>query len=674
MPVILVPPRRSSHRRHHRRPRCGLYLCLALGTGFLLWAAVFIWHSSVVGYDGVRRFCLFDDAMIALRYGWNVAHGAGAVWNPGENPRVEGYTTPLLVGLMAIAARLCPADRSAAVLLVQLAGIPLVLLNAWTLRQVAREALLLRPAEDERTGRIAGASRESHGREDRAGRHDDALTLETLAFAAGLVFYPLLYWTLLGMETGPLALLLSASVLLTLKFAHLQSCGRPALGLGLALAATLALAYLARPDAALFAALAFGYLLFGEALFPHPHEEAGGGGSRRRAFRRRLRALLAPAALYAAVLVVHLLWRRAYYGEWLPNTYVLKMAGLPLGFRLVNGLHYLAPFLVACRWLGLLLAAGLLLDFRREKLFLAAFPLTMAAYQIYVGGDPWDLWRQVAPTVPLALLLAAHELLRLARALVPATTAVSSATGEGTVAAADGGSDGSGSWRDYLDGPRSLLPPAALVPLLAVGALTALVLAPLNAPYRREILGLSPPAYTDANAYDVNVGVALREVTTPEARVGAAALGAIAYYSERLGATQRGPAGKVRPARGAAGPGPERGGGLAPDAERARAQQVRLPLLRRGTPTRLRPALSLGRSGRERVGGRRPLRQRALPRCDPAPAGRLAERALGAARRGGALAAVLASSDEKLSGGGCRRRDQSMRKGTAVVSVKVGAS
>ena len=48
-----------------------------------VYAFAFIWRSSFL-VDDVRHFCLFDDAMISMRYAWHFAAGYGLVWNPGE--------------------------------------------------------------------------------------------------------------------------------------------------------------------------------------------------------------------------------------------------------------------------------------------------------------------------------------------------------------------------------------------------------------------------------------------------------------------------------------------------------------------------------------------------------------------------------------------------------------
>src|SRR5688572_13748788 len=97
-------------------------LLVALGVLYAGWAVLFIRGSSIETSAG-RYFCLFDDAMISLRYAWNFAHGAGLVWNAGE--RVEGTTSFLFTLWMSLYAVFF--DKSTSALAVQITGIPLVL-------------------------------------------------------------------------------------------------------------------------------------------------------------------------------------------------------------------------------------------------------------------------------------------------------------------------------------------------------------------------------------------------------------------------------------------------------------------------------------------------------------------------------------------------------------------
>jgi len=39
------------------------------------WAGYFIYSTSLIAPNGQRYFSLFDDAMISMRYAWNLAPG-----------------------------------------------------------------------------------------------------------------------------------------------------------------------------------------------------------------------------------------------------------------------------------------------------------------------------------------------------------------------------------------------------------------------------------------------------------------------------------------------------------------------------------------------------------------------------------------------------------------------
>src|SRR5215211_6721444 len=199
---------------------------VGMGACFVAWASLFIYHSSFVGIDGRRYFCLIDDAMISMRYAWNLSHGLGLVWNPGEY--VEGYTNPLMTLIMALPT--LAFDKVGAVLTVQILNIGFMLVNAYLVMLIADH--LLSGWEEERYRRLFLA----------------------LAFLCALSYYPLVYWSLMGMETGLVAVLLSLSILSALRYARDQ---RPAQGV--LISVSLGLAFLTRPDTVVLAVPVFAY-------------------------------------------------------------------------------------------------------------------------------------------------------------------------------------------------------------------------------------------------------------------------------------------------------------------------------------------------------------------------------------------------------------------------------
>jgi arabinofuranosyltransferase len=395
-----------------------------------------------MSYDGRRLFCLFDDAMVSMRYGWNLVHGQGLVWNPGE--RVEGYTNLLHTLLMAVFILLF--GKVNAVLAVQVAGVVALVVNALFGLRIA-----------ERMSREAGLRVSPVWR--------------TLYVAIPLVYYPLAYWSLMGMETGVLAALVTATAWYGLS--------APDDRVSWPLGALTAAACLTRPDAVIPVGL---ILLFRFAAL--------------RRERRSVSVMLIEAGTAAAVILAVLIARRLYYGAWVPNTYILKVTGYSLGFRIRNGWAFTAPFLKTVALPLAIALAGLLLRPARSAGLLVALFAAAVGYQIWIGGDAWSYWRFLASSVPLLVLVALVQL----RAAVEVRT-------------------GSPRWRERA----------------VVLAVLAIALWNLNAAFFPEMVFRVLPFDVDANQKAVNVGLALNQVTTDAATVGVFRAGAIPYFAERRG-------------------------------------------------------------------------------------------------------------------------------------------
>jgi len=327
-----------------------------------VWGGVFIARTSLV-VEGERYFVLFDDAMISMAYARNVAAGLGPVWTPGNEP-VEGFTNPLWTGLMVVVNAL-PVPLRSRPLGVQLAGLALLALTVVRVRALLVEHFA-------------------------AGRHGLAGWLPA---AVGTGFHAtLLYWSAFGTETALQALLAVLAVHLAYDVVF---AGRDR---HLALFAVFAAAYLTRMDMALLIGVVAGWV-------------AAHGGFRRRAARR----WLGGAALLVAAAGGYQLFRLATFGAPLPNTYYLKLGGVPLDVRLPRGavkaawtlLESLVPVLAVVT----AVVAGL---GRRSRTLLPGLLLAVYLfYSVWVGGDAWELPevpirlnRFVAFLVPLAAVLA----------------------------------------------------------------------------------------------------------------------------------------------------------------------------------------------------------------------------------------------------------------------------
>ena len=411
-------------------------LLILLGVSFVTWASVFVARSAVTTGQG-RYYCLFDDAMVSLRYAWNLAHGLGLVWNAGE--KVEGISSLSWSLYMSLGALFL--DKSRAVLFVQLTGIPLVLGVALLARRLSSEL-------------------------------DDCPFSGLISAAAVLGYYPLSYWSLMGMETGLLAALCLGALLLALR-SDGHPRGNEPLGL------LLGLMFATRPDAALPAAA---ILAFRAIRILQQH--------------RRLRALrpwLPEAVLFIGVLAGLTLFRWLYYGSPLPNTYQLKLAGWPLAWRLRNGARFVAPFLATSRYLLLFALCSLAFQRDPRRVLLLAFAACVVAGQVWVGGDAWPYWRMLVPAVLALIVLAVDGAAALGRWVL-------------------------GAHRRHLSAG------------CALAAASAAVYA-ADQPFLAE-LRLQVPAYTVSfNRATVAAGLELARYADPQGSVAVAAAGAVPYYS-----------------------------------------------------------------------------------------------------------------------------------------------
>ena len=488
---------------------------------FVLWALYFIFRTSFIATDGRRYFTLFDDAMISMRYAWNASHGIGLVFNPGE--RVEGYTNLLMVGLMTLCTSFL--DKSSAVLAIQLSGIP-VLLGIATLSLLHWQELAKGNDVYDRDG------------------------FAVVAFFGALAYYPLVYWTLMGMETGLLTLLLMAGSLLSLTYMRtkkLSFMGSSAL--------LFSLAYLARPDSAPVAVM----ILVWTSVFS------------RGAIKQRIRTMVFGLALYTIFPILQTGFRAIYYESLVPLTYILKATGMPLGFRIQNGVGFTLPFLREARWAYLLACVGVVLGFTRRKALLVLPPLILTAYQVAIGGDAWPYWRLVAPGMPYLILLmlagvdwglkvvplAARTIITRVRAIlnlefsafpgIPfpylSLRVVMVISGFGLILLgllADHirlGYPGFGLAQLALVVAGGTL--LSLVVFSARGAVlvafstTFLLLATINHRFIPEVFFHEVPYKWEANRNHVNVALSILQFTTDDASIGVIQAGIIPYYTSR---------------------------------------------------------------------------------------------------------------------------------------------
>jgi arabinofuranosyltransferase len=238
------------------------------------------------------------------------------------------------------------------------------------------------------------------------------------------------------------------------------------------------LAHLTRNESLLFAVLAF--------LFLIPTLKLGS---------KYVYHFLIAGGLYGLFVVGQLAFRYSYYSEWVPNTYTLKLVGMALDERLSNGWGFIQPFLKETGFVIAIAFAGTLFGISRQKAYLFGFFLISVLYQIYVGGDAWNYWRIMAPTMPLLFVLfvlTASEFIDR----IPAMPA----------------------WSGSV--------------LLIILAFAGLYMT--NSRFMHEFLLLKLPFQNNYARAHVEVAIAINELTDEGATVGVFWAGTLPYYVDRV--------------------------------------------------------------------------------------------------------------------------------------------
>jgi hypothetical protein len=321
-----------------------------------IWAVLIVLLVALLAVHLRILTGLTDDSYISFRYSRNLAQGQGLRWNPAGE-RVEGYTNFSWVLIGALGYLLVP-DRLPQVM----SGLGVFFLLA-TLWIFFRMLTVQFPGPRLRSGA--------------------ALFLPA---ASG----PLVLWSTSGLETMMFAMLTAAGFLSLLL--HLRT-GKS--GYYLQIWIVSLLLFLTRPDGIVFAAvMGFYFLLWEKGLF------------RRERLLPFLMVFLLPFLAYN-------LWRIAYFGDWLPNTFYAKATGGAFN-QIRKGAMYVLDFLLTYILpLVPLVAYGIVRRKRGEPggnhfrtvclLFLGSF----TAYVVLVGGDYMAMYRFFVPLLPLVYILAA---------------------------------------------------------------------------------------------------------------------------------------------------------------------------------------------------------------------------------------------------------------------------
>lgn len=346
--------------------RARLWVAAAALAFYLL----FILRTSF-SVGGTRYFVLFEDAMISMRYARHLADGHGLVWNIGEPP-IEGFTNLLWVLWMSVAHKLGLSESKIS-LFIMLSGVAIMLTTGLVTAKIARKITT-------------------------------AAWVPVAVLAATLFDYPLVFWTLRGMEVGALALFVYTLLWLVLENEEEFSLART-----FAMGALTAGALLIRSDSVVPVGLIclYGFLTC----------------SKRWLFAAVI-GFFAGGAVGSQTL-----FRKAYFHESLPNTYFLKLYKIHTLDRIKRGafvaLEVLSLHLALPISIVFASVTGLNKDFYKDRqtrrlVLLGTLFVAQIGYATYVGGDAWE-WmlyanRYMCIGMPALVVLVAVVLSRIVEA------------------------------------------------------------------------------------------------------------------------------------------------------------------------------------------------------------------------------------------------------------------
>ncbi len=294
--------------------------------------------AAVYGWNVAEYFFVGDDAFISFRYSRNLVDGHGLVWNVPSAPlrgdlgeRVEGYTNfswvILIAAGMVVGVR--PEVLAPAIGISSCAGVLAIL--AWLSAR-------------------------------RVGWRHPVVWLPPLTLALSRSFTA---WSTGGLETQFFSFLALAAVVVYLRERDVGARAPVASSI------LLAAATLTRPEGGIFTwvvGASFAYDVL------------------RR--RRDLATLVIWTLPWLATVGGHLLWRRAYYGFWLPNTYHAKVNGL----WLEQSAKYFSLFAEDYRilWFVPLLLVAVVARRDAVSWLFSGLLLTYLAYVAAIGGDRFE--------------------------------------------------------------------------------------------------------------------------------------------------------------------------------------------------------------------------------------------------------------------------------------------
>lgn len=336
-------------------------------------ALVWIGYLSWLIIHQPEEFVLIDDAYISLRYAQNWVNGAGIVWQPGD--RVEGYTNFLQVVLFALGLRLGYSGETVAYTIGIVSALAAIVVAVMIARRLS--------ASEQNRGLAGG--------------------IAAVLISANPFF---VYWSVSGLETPLFILLCLLTVWAFYEMFNASLSNRQYARLYAVLTGIFLIgAAMTRPDGLIlaFASVA----VAGMAIW----------------YGEQRRELLYLFGIVIGVFTIgyggYFAWRSLYYGQFLPNTFYVKVGSgteqirrgiayvwdmlniTPIHFLLVTG----AIVNVISLYRQLVRSRIMVSPCHLTNLTLLLFTLLYSLYLIYIGGDHFGVRMAMIVVVVCAILV-----------------------------------------------------------------------------------------------------------------------------------------------------------------------------------------------------------------------------------------------------------------------------
>jgi hypothetical protein len=310
---------------------------------------VFITLAFIICIAYLKNFNFYhDDAFISLKYAQNLSNGNGLVWNINEY--VQGYTNFLLVIILSLFSYL-GIDLYLASRLVGICSyLALVIFSYFIFKPYKR-------------------------------------LIDFIPFITISSSFPIIVWSLSGLETVLFSLLLFLSAILSLKCLKSNNINLSSLNGFLQ-----ALTFLLRPEGILIIIITSFFLLI----------------------KQSWKKLVFFSGSILLIVIPYLIWQLTYYGSIIPNSIIAKTLGVPKSYGL-NGIFYLLNFIIEPPFIFIFVILISLFQIKKLKInFYSLYTISLIgsflALICYVGGDHMPAYRFLVPLIPLIAILI-HQLL-----------------------------------------------------------------------------------------------------------------------------------------------------------------------------------------------------------------------------------------------------------------------